>query len=378
MPLLGMIAQGPPVDPDTLSPVFLLFPVFTILPVVILFLWFCRAAVETRQKMFAYVAFLFATSLASHLFSIMSNFAPEQAAAEALYVVSTVVGMVALYDLILVLEMFEENKAFSWTQMGFTVLLALVVGSILTEPGVVSTELENGYLVTTEHGTALATFQLLFALAAAVRVGAFFVRSRKATRDPKQRHLVTWLFVGILLSQMVGSLLPVALRPTREVGYSVASFGTIFNTIGLVIVGIAFLRVGKEPWLLQRQRAHFLLVYSREGLALYAKTFHEAIDANDMTLLTGGFSAVTSMFQETTKVVEPLEAILFRGRELRVIARERFLCALMVDYTTQASEKAHERFVQEFERRFHEALEAFDGNVNKFRAADEIAAKYFA
>jgi hypothetical protein len=49
-----------------------------------------------------------------------------------------------------------------------------------------------------------------------------------------------------------------------------------------------------------------------------------------------------------------------------------------VDFSTHIYEIAHENFTEEFEFKFMEDLELFDGEVSKFSAAEEIVKKYFS
>ena len=86
------------------------------------------------------------------------------------------------------------------------------------------------------------------------------------------------------------------------------------------------------------------------------------------------------------KIKSPIELLIgiqktvpieFEKKKLRIIAKEHFLCALMVDYSTQSSESAHKQFAQEFEEKFDKSLIDFNGNIGQFRVAEEIAGKYF-
>ena len=68
---------------------------------------------------------------------------------------------------------------------------------------------------------------------------------------------------------------------------------------------------------------------------------------------------------------------MLEGKLLKIINRKSFICALLVEYLTPASEVAHEKFVEDFENEFHEVLENFSGEVTNFQAADKISEKYF-
>ncbi len=145
----------------------------------------------------------------------------------------------------------------------------------------------------------------------------------------------------------------------------------------MIIIGITFFKASKKPWLLQIQRIHMLLVYSESGIQIYSKTFGNQITIKDTELLIGAFSAISSLFKETTKTTGFIETIIFEGRELKIIKKEHFLCALLVDYTTQASNMAHKNFTNDFKSKFSKQLENFVGEVSEFSKADSIVGTYF-
>ncbi len=100
---------------------------------------------------------------------------------------------------------------------------------------------------------------------------------------------------------------------------------SIPQNIGILIIGIAFLRISKNPWLLQRQRVYFLVVYSHDGINLYSKIFSKEIISNDTVLLAGAFSAVTSLIGDCTKSAGNVKSILLEGKQLRIINQKRFI-----------------------------------------------------
>ena len=129
---------------------------------------------------------------------------------------------------------------------------------------------------------------------------------------------------------------------------------------------------------MQRQQIHLLLVYSKQGLDLFSKIFRSDMSPSDVTLLTGGFSAITSLFQEMTKSSGEMQTILFENKELRLLKRKDFIVAILEEYATQASQLALEKFADEFENEYGDALEEFSGNVSQFQSAVSIANKYFS
>ncbi|MCK5342044.1 MAG: hypothetical protein KAR20_01500, partial [Candidatus Heimdallarchaeota archaeon] len=140
----------------------------------------------------------------------------------------------------------------------------------------------------------------------------------------------------------------------------------------------AFYRIGKEPWLMQQQQNHFLLIYTTSGTALYTKSFRKDISAEEMNLFSGAFSTISSITQDVTKISENIKTILFEKKELHVMSRDTFICILMVDYSTKASFQAQKEFVREFEEKFRFTLTHFIGDVTEFKQADDLVKKYFS
>jgi hypothetical protein len=209
-----------------------------------------------------------------------------------------------------------------------------------------------------------------------------YIRKMHDTKNRTQRRLLTWLFGGILLSQLGGLFGPISTNAPSTATLSFDLFlgpglMSIVRILGICLIGIEFLRAAKYPWLLQLQKVHLVLVYSRNGLPLYSKILRPDMNDQDVQLLAGAFSAVIQLFKESTKTTEPIEAINFRGKLVRIIDRGDFVSAVMVDYSSQASEMAHENFTKEFETTFAAEIAGFNGNVSQFSSADQIAAKYF-
>ena len=224
-------------------------------------------------------------------------------------------------------------------------------------------------------------FEFIFHIIAMVFLLIILIKSRKSAWAPKQKKLITWLLIGTLIGVLLPSL------PNFSPGQSLAVnqlnstimylLQSIPQNIGILIVGISFLRVSKNPWLLQRQRVYFLVVYSHEGISLYSKTFSKEITPDDTVLLAGAFSAVTSLIGDCTKSAGNVKSILLEGKQLRIISQKRFISALLLDYTTQASEWAHKNFTLEFEKKFSAELANFNGEVSLFNSAELIIKQYF-
>lgn len=358
-------------------------PLVTTLPNVFFLVLFLKRALQTRQRMLWFLASLFALYTVLLMVSLGQFFALSREAAELRFLVAQGLEMGLLYTLILVLEMFERDAIYSPRQTLLAILAALAIGTMLAGPELVVTEVEGTYIVTFSARSVVRGLQALFNLVASVWLLVVLNRSRKAAHAAKQKRLIAGLAVGITFTMVIGSFLPVTIGivegQLQEVSIQTAvRWIGIAKNVGMVIVGVAFYRVLANPWLLQRQRVRALVVFSREGVDLYSRVIDETISESDVTLLTGGLSAVAAMFQEATKTRAGLHAVTFRDQEFRVVARPHFYCAMLVAATSEAAEIALARFADGFEARFHEALADFGGDVAQFESANALAEKFFS
>ncbi|MHA1728971.1 MAG: hypothetical protein ACTSWY_09590 [Promethearchaeota archaeon] len=354
-------------------------PIIIIFPMIIFFLIFLRKALRTHQKMFFHLALFYGISLFHPLFVIGSNINITEEFAKLSFVISEIFHLLSLFFLLLIMEVFEKNKVFSGTQIFLTIIMDLAIGAMVSNPNNIELSRSNDYFTIEFQIYSFANiFLSIFSFSAIFRLILIFFKSKRSVKKPEQKKFIIWLFFGIFLSQIVSILPRLVQLIGEEITRMSVGMGVMgVNSLGMIIVGVLFYKIGKNPWLLQRQRVHFLLIFSKNGLVLYTKTFTKDISEDEITLLTGGLSAITSMFDEIIKFQDSIEAIIWRGRELRIINKEHFLCAILEEYTTQASEIAHKNFTEEFAELFSEQLINFKGNISGFQSTGQIIEKYF-
>ncbi len=369
---------------DLPFPLLNIATIVSIIPTIIFFFLFLRDYFKSKQQMFVFLVGTFCMALIQHFFAIRQGTVTSQANAELFFILAHLFKMLTLYCLLIVLEMFERNTAFSGRLTFLTALLAATIGAVISDPSVSTVFISGIYFVRFAGGSSVRILQGLYGLVASLWLVIVLFRSYKRARAPKQKRLIVLILVGFLFYAMLGSFLPNVVQqiaegsiPDQVILFAISAIEFSSN-IGMFIIGYAFYRASKQPWLMQRQKVHLLLCYSKEGLDLYSKIFSDEITPEDVTLLTGGFTAVTSMFQEATKTADKVQSIQFEGRTLRLLNRELFIAALLVDYTTQASELALRKFTEEFEQKFHDQLVKFAGNVSPFEKASSIADQYFS
>jgi hypothetical protein len=278
--------------------------------------------------------------------------------------------------------MFEKNIEFSRRQTIMSFLILIAIGGMIVNPQIQIETVNNYYNVDFQQPSPISLIQAFFYLITGIWLILMLYRNRQAAWSPKQKRLITWLLIGVFFAVLLPTtpyffeFLIVTLPIEFLIGSDLSR--TALQVAGMLIIGLAFLRASNSPWLLQQQKVQIISVYSKSGIELYSKTFTEDITEDDLFLLSGGFSAVFTLFREATKAKGNVKAILLEGKELRVINRETFICALLVEYSNDASELAHEKFTDAFEQKFSEELIGFSGDVRPFEQAEMIARKYFS
>jgi len=368
---------------------FLVFPIVSIVPTIGFFLYFLIDAYKSKQRIFQVLAIMFGVYILYQIFAISELAVKTPEIAQSYFLLSQLFQLLTLYTFLILLEMFEKNTLFSGRITLFTALVAIIIGAGLAsifntnQPFIVE-EIGNAYLVQFEGGSVVRILELIFGSVTGIWLIVALFRILKSANNATQKHLILWLTIGTMLIQVIGTALPGFIESfagSQLADLTILQIVTAIEfcqNIGMFIIGLGYFRISKEPWLFQRQQVHLLLVYSMNGLDLYSKIFRPEITPEDVTLLTGVFSAISSIFQEATKIRSAVQSVKFEGKELRLVPRENFVVALLVEYATQASERALQKFAEDFEKEFKNVLQDFNGNTSQFQNADAIAERYFA
>jgi len=361
-----------------------IFPLLALIPAVAFLILFLREAIKTRQTMFGFLAILFGVFVFQHYFNIQQYFLTEEGLANLFFVSSQVCEISIILVFSIIVETFEKSTPYSGKQLIFTILAAMTMGGMFFNPALITQPAYGTFIARFDPNSFLSGWQATFLFIAFIWLIVTIYPSYRSAMAYRQKELVKSLFYGTIFTMLIGAVVPniVEFGVTRgiidfDVTY-IGVFEGVFEDIGMLVVGAAFLRVSKNPWLLQRQEVYFILVLSEDGVDIYSKVFNPEITPTDITLFSGGFTAVTSLFQEVTKSDTQVKSIVLEESELRFIKREHFVCAMLVDHTTAAIEVAHMKFVKDFERMFGSMLEEHDGNVTWFSDADRLADLYFA
>ncbi|MBD3186202.1 hypothetical protein GF325_05185 [Candidatus Bathyarchaeota archaeon] len=362
------------------NPGSLLIPSILFTPIIIFFMYFLVKAIKERQKMYAFLTLMFATTGIANLLNVISSILPSPATGQVTFIAAQLLDLISMLALLLVFQLFDKDRLLNWQLVAFISLVTMISGTMLSDPNIIHSVEGGLHVYFFEHRTLGGVLLLVFSIASITWLVYNFIKMRREATSKKQKSIVKWLMIGIVFSQVLGAFAPVTfnlapgwLEMDRIIGNI-----TLFKSIGMLIVGITFYKVGNTPWLLQRQHVQLLLVYSRSGIPMFSRIFDKAMTDSDVQLLTGAMTAITAIFNESTKVARAIETILFKERELRIIERPAFLCVLLEEYSTHASETAHENFVRDFERNYGMEVASFSGNQNAFDGASEIVNRYFA
>ncbi|MFX1273533.1 MAG: hypothetical protein ACFFBP_10345 [Promethearchaeota archaeon] len=358
-----------------------IFAVLLIIPTFILLAVFMFKFIKTHLTMLAYLTVLYIFYLINNLLQASQFFAQTEEIAELFFKITECAKLLMLLSLILIFEMYYSNTQFSYRQTISTVLAFSIIVGLISTPELNTQAISTGFLVSLQRLSLLMILEVIYILFTTTFIIIMLIRSIKSAWSSKQKILIIALLIGSIIGVLFPSIPTVFVEqspvPEQFNYFTMQFFQTITQNIGILIIGIAFLSVSKNPWLLQRQKVYFLIVYSHDGINLYSRLFSKEINPDDAVLLSGAFSAVSSLIKESTNTTGKVKAILLEGKELRLITRRGFICALLVEYSTQASKWAQNKFSSEFERTYKDKLDNFDGEISAFDSADKIADKYF-
>ncbi|MBN1214683.1 MAG: hypothetical protein JXA99_04500 [Candidatus Lokiarchaeota archaeon] len=342
---------------------------------------FIRNYIRTKQKIIAYLIFYLANHILANFFGYFKLVLSNDDIALIFHIISEILDMSTLFALIMLLEVFEKNTQFTIKQTIMSMFIFAMIGGLISRPPVINESFEAYHLFTYSR-SPIAIIMACFYFITFVLLVVMLYNNKKEAWSKKQKTFMSRLIVGILLSLSV-AIVPFAIEFTDPSSYAnvfinFAILTVFIQHIGVYINCYAFLKVSKNPWLLQRQKIHLLMVFNRSGIELFNKSFYRKFDQEESGLIAGVFSVINSLVQETTRTPEELESINLKGREVRFISREHFISVIIIDYSTQASEIAHKNFVEEFEKNFSKELRTFKGQSSNFSEAEEIALKYFS
>ena len=362
--------------------IFVLFiPISFIIISLGFFVFFLRNYFKTKYKIYGYLTVFLTTYLLQNIFQIGEIGLQAMEIATVCFILQEIFNMLVMYSMVVLLEVFEKDVSFSKRQSILTILVFAAIGGMITTP---TFAIDESLLFPIDFGENELIFyiEILFYVIGGIWLILMLFRSYKSAWSTKQKRIILWLSWGVFFAiffPLIAYIFVIIISIISPLFLLITLLIFLFlRNLGVIFIGVAFFRASKEPWLLQRHRVHFLIVYSKDGIQLFSKVFSKSLSSERTSLLAGGFSAVTSLFREATETTGTIKSILLEDKELRIIDKPHFLCTILVDFSTQASEIAHQNFAEEFQSTFREELEQFDGEISIFEKAEEIVKKYFS
>jgi len=352
-------------------------PAITIIPIIGFMIFYTLRSFKTKQTMYYYLTLLFLCSAINHLFS-MNFFIMDMDWNTNAYKISQIAEVSSSFLLLLILQMFENSRIVSKISTFFTLNYSIIIYAIITYDNMDIMQIGTKQSMGFTQGSDISILIAVFSLVAILWSMRIYLKDRKGMQDKTQKPIINFLFLGIILTMALGSFLPSILEFLMS-GNSFARMNnfTSFRVLGLIFVGMGYSKIGERTWLMQRQKNEFLIVYNKAGIPLYQRAFNNEISEENMSLFSGAFSAVTTMFQQTANISEPIEAIQFKGKILKVITSKNFYCMLMTDYLSPVSVQALQKFSDIFAEKFQLLLQESTGECVALEPANKISEIYF-
>ncbi|GAI60951.1 unnamed protein product [marine sediment metagenome] len=200
--------------------------------------------------MFGFLAILFSTYLIRNIFQANRRLLLSEGEVILFFILFQIFDMLALYSLILVLEVFEKNIQFSWRQILITILVFIAIGGIISDPDLESQIIEGSIFITIKPISFEFIFRMLFLFIAGMLVVIALHQSLKSAWSLKQKSLIKWLTYGTISTFFLPFITQIALSLPSQVSIEFLKITSLmqelFQNFGMIIIGVVFLRVSKN------------------------------------------------------------------------------------------------------------------------------------
>jgi hypothetical protein len=146
--------------------------------------------------------------------------------------------------------------------------------------------------------------------------------------------------------------------------------------IGVLIISYAF-RIADQPIMPGLRHIRSVLIINKEGIPLFTYHFDEEEQSDLDLLLSGGLTAISSVFSETLKEKSLIEAIKFANLHLTLKNSDGLVFIFITLKTVQYLQNVLERFSEEFITKYAEEINSFKGDVSRFNETLDILYQAF-
>ena len=121
-----------------------------------------------------------------------------------------------------------------------------------------------------------------------------------------------------------------------------------------------------------------LIIHRKSGTTIFSKSFYE--NETDPDLISGFLTAISAFEQELVGVTGGLEELKYKNIRILISIGNLISTCLIIDGDHVPSDNLNQLFSSfrnEFENRFKEELEGFEGFVAPFRDINDLLERYF-
>ena len=146
-------------------------------------------------------------------------------------------------------------------------------------------------------------------------------------------------------------------------------------SVGAVLLWLAYARSTRVAFL-QSQRMHKLIVVNYAGLPIFSYNFLGVEHSIDDTLISGGITAVSSLFGESLGVSSGIDSISLEGIEMMMENYDKFAVILFTERTSGFLKKAIIEFGSNFDTKYSHLID--DGvDVSSFTGTEILVEQAF-
>ncbi len=191
--------------------IFMWIPLMTIIPIICFMSIYLRRSIKHKQVMYYYLFVLFLFSVVNQIFSLDSLFM-NSSLNVYVFKISEITMLTASYLLLLILELFENNKLVSKIGTFFMISYSILIFTMITDNQITENQMGNLQSLEFEQGGVISILITIFSSIALLWVIWIYFQNRKLLANKMQIRIVNFLFLGIILTQLMGSLLPAVLQ----------------------------------------------------------------------------------------------------------------------------------------------------------------------
>lgn len=267
--------------------------------------------------------------------------------------------------------------------------VALFIGSLCSYiVGVSILTVLSSSVIDTEMFDFLNMLILLIApffLVSVTIIGCRVLQNCKAyAYDDKHRQQLTlmqlslicfFLFTSIYIT-VYNLVLPYLELPPDQVQIFLVVPQDISLSVGAVLLWLAYARSSRVAFL-QSQRMHKLIVVNYAGLPIFSYDFLSVEHSIDDTLISGGITAVSSLFGESLGVSSGIDSISLEGIEMMMENYEKFAVILFTERISGFLKKAITEFGSNFDTKYSHLISDGGVDVSSFVGTEILVEQAF-